>query len=132
MEIGGIERPAYRPERMEVAVAESRPVGELDAELESTAGLADEIALIDAEQLIENMQRRDRRLPDSNGADLRGLDDLDLAVARLQHSRQGRRGHPAGRPPAHDDDFAHASIARVSGRQHDCRLFRRPESSGLR
>src|SRR6185312_7971453 len=50
-----------------------------------------------------------------------GLDDLDLAVAPLQHSRQGHRRHPAGRSPAHDDDFAQASIARVSGRQHDRR-----------
>ncbi len=36
---------------MEVAVPEPRPVDELDAELEAALGLADELVLVEAEQL---------------------------------------------------------------------------------
>ena len=58
------------------------------------------IVFVDAEQRVEGANRRNGRLADADGADLRRFDHRDLAVAVLQHARQRAAAiHPAVPPP---------------------------------
>jgi hypothetical protein len=58
MEIRRLDAPAVKAERMEVLMPQASPVPEFDPELEGCTGLANEIILIEAEQLIKSAQRR--------------------------------------------------------------------------
>src|SRR6185437_5620019 len=118
MKVRRVDRRADDTERMKVTMPEARPVDELDAELEGAARLADEIVLVDAENLVEGAQRRDGRLAHAHRADLRGLDDFDGAVAALQQTRERRGRHPPRRSAAHDDDLAQAAVAGISRGLH--------------
>src|SRR5690242_19651302 len=95
---------------MEVAVAAPCPVDELNAELEGRLRAADEVVLIDTEHLIEQANRRNRRLADAHRADLRGFDQRDRAERARQRVRQGGRRHPAGSAAADYCDGADAAI----------------------
>ncbi len=65
---------------MDVAVADARPVDEFDAELERGLGLRHELALVDADALVEEADVRQRGLADADDADLARLDELDVAA----------------------------------------------------
>src|SRR3546814_3419451 len=54
-----IELGPVLAERVEIAVPDPRPIDELDAKLERSAGLAHESRLVDAQALVEVLDRRD-------------------------------------------------------------------------
>src|SRR5882672_907992 len=66
-----VRTDAVRTEGMEVNVAQPRPVAKLDAELERRLGSANEIVFVEPEHAVEEPDRRDGRLADTDGADLR-------------------------------------------------------------
>ena len=90
-------------EGVEVVLADVAPVLEADAELERRLRGLDELLLLQVQDLVHEMQRRDGGLADADGGDLVGLDDTD-AVAPAQHGGQGGGRHPAGGAAAHDDN----------------------------
>ena len=93
-----VDRPrvlAHHPETMDVAIAEARPVDELDAELEGGLGLPHELVLVELEHGIEHDDGRDGRLADAHRADFLRLDQRDR-VAPLEHLGERRGRHPAG------------------------------------
>src|ERR1051325_3560358 len=91
---------------MQVAVSEPAPVAELDAELEGRLGATDEVVLVDAEEPVEQLDRRDGGFPDADRSDLRRLDQLDAGDRSVADPRQRGRRHPAGRAAADDGDAA--------------------------
>ena len=91
------------PEGMHVRMPLLVPVDELDAELERALRLPQEIVFVDLHQLVELLDRRDRRLADTDDADLGGLDQRDRQ-SRAEHARQRGRRHPAGGSASGDDD----------------------------
>jgi hypothetical protein len=90
---------------MQVAVAQRLPVAELDPQLEGRLGLLDELDLVDAQQTVEELDRRDGGLADPDRADLLGFDEFDLGDLALERLGQCGGGHPAGRAPADDDEL---------------------------
>ena len=68
-------------ETVDVAVADGAPVHELDAELERAARGAQELVLVDAQDAIEGDDVRDRRLADTDDADLVGFHEPNRASA---------------------------------------------------
>ena len=99
--------PQVLPEAAEgvhVTRALAAPVQELDAQLETALGLADEFILVDLQHAVEELDHRDRRLADADGADLLALHQRDGDLA-AQDLGQGRGGHPAGGAAAGDHDL---------------------------
>ena len=94
---------AWRPERVEIAVAEIRPVDELDAELERAVHGAHELGLVELEQQVEIFDVRYRGLADADGADRLGFDQLDADLFAKGLGQRGRC-HPAGGAATNDHD----------------------------
>ena len=91
-------------ERVDVAVTDPRPVAELDAELVSGVGRTDEVALVDPEERVEQIDLGNCRLADADGPDLIRFHQLDRKVGHFAENVRHRcRGHPAGGPAADDD-----------------------------
>jgi hypothetical protein len=89
---------------MKIAFAARAPVAELDAQLAAAVGGAQELGLVDVEQVVEVADRRKGRLPHPDDADLLRFDQLDGAALE-RGDKRGRR-HPAGRTAAdHHDAF---------------------------
>src|SRR5690606_4040724 len=88
----------------DIARAGTQPVDEFDAELDGAAGLAHELGLVDAEHNVEAFDMRQRRLADTDGADLVALDQGDVVIDRRQQACEARRAHPAGSAAAEDHD----------------------------
>src|SRR6476659_147884 len=99
------ERTADRTEGVDVTLAWRAPIDELDAQLKAAIGRTDEIALIDSQPLIEQVDLRDRRLADADGTDRIGFDEAD-GDERTGEAGQSRCRHPAGGSPADDDELA--------------------------
>ena len=95
---------------MHVRMAFLVPVDELDAELESAVRVLQELVFVDAQHAIELRDRRDRRLADTDDADLGGFDERD-GQSWAEHARKRRSGHPSCRAAAcneyRSDCFAH-------------------------
>src|SRR5690606_27708689 len=70
MKLRAVQVRTVRRERMEERLTLRAPVDELDAELERRLGAAHEVELVDAEHGVEAANRRQRRLADTDGADL--------------------------------------------------------------
>src|SRR3546814_6620234 len=62
------------PEGVHIDVADPAPVAELDTELERAPRFPNELILVDADQRVEQADRRDRRLADADRADLLAFD----------------------------------------------------------
>ena len=116
-------------ETVGVAVADRAPVHELDAELERAARGAQELVFVDAQNAIEGDDVRDRRLADTDDADLVGFHQPNRTRAPEVVGKRGGR-HPTRSATAHDDDVTdqrtrHASTPRddtselVRRAQHD-------------
>src|SRR6185437_4478669 len=101
-------------EWMKIALPRTRPIHELDPELECTAGRGKKRILIQPKLLIEVPDRRNRRLSDPYRADRGRFDQLDAAAVpyRIDECR-GR--HPAGRASTRDDDAPNGT-----GVAHEC------------
>src|SRR5262249_43357739 len=118
---------AVNAERMEIGTPDTRPVPELDAELERAPRGAQEVVFVETECLIELPDRGNRRFTDADGADLRRLDDIDTHELRLQTTRENRGGHPASGAAPDDGDAADrlAHVKRSSGILHCSSMNRR-------
>src|SRR5690349_18832334 len=92
-------------ELVEILVARLAPVLEFDAQLEAGLRGLHEVALVDAEHLVEELKGRDAGFADADGADLIRLDQRD-ALRALHGLRQRGSCHPAG-GPATDDYVVH-------------------------
>src|SRR5437899_9188700 len=78
MKLDPLHVEAVETEGMHVTLSEAGPVDELDPELVGGVRRTDEVVLVDFQQAVEQEDLRDRRLADPDGADLVGLDQLDL------------------------------------------------------
>ena len=82
---------AERAEGMDVVFTGQIPAAKLDAELERALRLAHEVRFVEAQQLVEVAQRRQRRFAHSDGADLVGLDQRHRVAFGMQDLRRRRR-----------------------------------------
>ena len=98
-------------EGMHVALADARPVAEFDAQLVAALRGAQEIVFVDAQHLVEDPDRRNRRFADTHGADLGRFDQRDGAGA-LEALRERCGGHPPG-GAAPDDGNAGDAVGRA-------------------
>ena len=115
------ERASHEPESMDVGFVRRPPAVECNAELVRAAGRRKELGFVDAERLIELVDRRDRRLADPDYPDLVGLDQRHRHAGKAEAAQCGR-GHPSRRAAADDDDPAlrcvtHQSIFRPRHRR---------------
>src|SRR5690606_5582103 len=77
-----VDLPSRAPELVQVAVARPAPVAELDAELEGPHGRLHERALVEPDRPVELLDRRDRRLADTDRADRLAFDQPHFRPAR--------------------------------------------------
>ncbi len=103
MELAEPRRAPVSAERVDVTIADARPVLEQNAELEGRGRRAHELLLVDAQELVEHAHRRHGGFADAHRADLFGFDQRDVEqIAELLRERGG--GDPAGGAAACDDD----------------------------
>ena len=100
------ERSAVVPKGMYIRVAKTRPVDELDAQLERGVGLAHEVRLVQTQRLVEEADVRHGGLAHADDADLGGLDQANVALIRAQEARQRGSRHPSTGASTDDDDVA--------------------------
>ena len=67
MERDALDLVAVVSERVEIAFALLAPVHELDAELKGTPDRGQHVRVLDADQLVESQEWRDRGLTDEHG-----------------------------------------------------------------
>ena len=120
---GKTERLRFEPERLEagcpaalagkaegmnVVVADSPPVLELDGQLEGALDLREKVGLVDLQQAVHRAERRNRRLADTDRANGVGLHKHHVEVGADQLGHGGRCS-PARGASAHDDDILYFS-----------------------
>ena len=75
-----IKGTAISAKGMEIGVAELCPIDKLNAQFERSLGCLDKIALINAQGLVEQLDRRDRRFTYADRADFLGFNQGNLAI----------------------------------------------------
>ena len=104
VEIDGALAAAERSERVDVTVAESAPVPELDAKLEGRPGGRHEIGFVDSEPLVETADVGKRRFANPDDTNRFRFDEMYVAPA-WEQLRQGGRSHPASGAAADNDNL---------------------------
>src|SRR5690606_11571052 len=94
---------AIGTEGMDIAIADTRPVDELDAELERRLRLRHQVAFVEPQAPLEEANVRQRRLADADGTDFFGFDPTTAPKPGLERSGERGRRRPARGPAAHDD-----------------------------
>jgi hypothetical protein len=89
---------------MQIRLVGLAPADELDRELEGAIDSTNEIVFVDAEQIGEQMNLRNRRFTHADDADFFGLDQRDIEAV-TEHARERCGGHPARRTATDDDHF---------------------------
>src|ERR1700692_4591774 len=97
-------------ETVNIRIAESTPVDELDAQLECALGLTDEIILVKLQGSIELPDGRYCGFANTDRADFVGFDQANVVIAD-QHLGHGRCRHPAGSASADDHDVLYGSMS---------------------
>src|SRR5260221_9470684 len=103
---------------MEIAIADLTPIIELDPELKGRLRLPHELGFVDAEQVVERSDRRDRALAHADRSDRIGLNQGNLGQAAERLAQRGS-GHPAGSAAARNHNSAKRPAAHLE------RLLRR-------
>ena len=97
-------------EGVKIAMPLSRPVDELDAELEAALGPPDKFILIDAQHPVEDVDLGNGRLANPDRADGFGFDERDRRIVAAKNLGQGGSSHPAGRATTDDRNPADAVV----------------------
>ena len=105
MERGKRQSAPGRAEGVIVGIAELAPVLEADRQLDGGLCLAEEISLVDPEDSIDLLDRRDRCLAHADDTDVVGLDEFDLDLPAKDFGQQRGR-HPSCCTAAQYDDLA--------------------------
>src|ERR1051326_7434859 len=91
---GGLRTEALRPERIEVCVAETPPIHELNRKLERALRVANEVVFVEPQIAVELADCRYRRFADAHGSDFFRFDENDPArlAMRSEERRVGKEG----------------------------------------
>jgi hypothetical protein len=81
---------------VDIAVARSQPVDELNPQLEARLRSPHELGFVELDQLIVFLDRRDGRFANTDGADRFAFDELDIIEALAQLAEEGSRHPPRG------------------------------------
>lgn len=95
---------ARRPESVKIALALRAPILELYRKLDARLRLPQELRLVQSEHVIEELNRRDRRLPNPDNAYGIRFDELDRDLF-AKHAFEQRRRHPTGSATTDHDYF---------------------------
>ena len=90
-----VEVAAIRAEGVEIARIFCAPANEFDPQLEAALGPRQELALVDAQGLVEHADRRNGRFAHADRADFLAFHQGDGAIAR-ERLREHRSRHPPG------------------------------------
>ncbi len=80
LKAGGPAVFSRESEGVNIVFVEISPVLESNAKLECPVYLCNELFLFDLEQLVQDQQRRNSRLANTNGRYLVGLDQFDIEI----------------------------------------------------
>jgi hypothetical protein len=84
------------PKRMDIAVADSRPIPEFYPEFERGPSRGHEIGLVDSELFVEAPDVRQGRFTDSDDADCFRFYQTHVGTSRKQFDERGGRHPPRG------------------------------------
>src|SRR3954447_13973496 len=107
MKFYGLDIEAECAKGMKVALADSRPVDELDAQFERCVRVPDEVIFIDSEHGVERDDGRNRGFAYTNDADLFRFDELDAHLF-AERARKSRCSHPSGSATSNNQDLLNA------------------------
>ncbi len=107
-----IDGLAVDAEGMDIAVAITAPVDEIDTQLERAIGIAHELDFIDTQEVVEILDLRQGRFTDTDGAYFIGFDQAYVAEPRFESLAEGGRTHPTSGAAAKDDDLHRRGIHR--------------------
>src|SRR5689334_16297696 len=104
MKIHSFEADSISAEWMEERSSRFAPIIEPDPKLECSLGAFDEVEFVEAQVRIEIVDVGNAGFAYADGSNCRGLDQSDLRRALGEELGQARRGAPASRSAADDDN----------------------------